>query len=224
MYFVISWNENKETKRVGRIKVQPIVRNCPKKERPCRTARYGPPFSIAQIKSLNQGAKKSNFQEWIPWRRGTSGRGAQTGQLWGGHNYQLWQLWQLQLSTMTIMAIMTIIAIIVIVDNYQSGNINWIKSNYHHKIIIIVSWDFLLHIHIEIVINISIVIIIVIAIKMLCRWLSRSTSTSQRRDRAKHISIMWGLVINIIYIPDICHEPHEHVRVNFLGRCKFSQI
>ena len=27
-----------------------------------------------------------------------------------------------------------------------------------------------------------------------------------------------------IIIPDICHEPHEHVRVNFFGRCKFLQI
>ena len=80
-------------------------------------------------------------------------------------------------------------------------------SNYHLKIIIIVSWDFLLHIHIDIVINISIVVIIItiiaIAIKMLLRWLSRSTSTSQRRDRARLISIMWGFVINIIYFISI---------------------
>ena len=121
------------------------------------------------------------------------------------HNYQQWQLWQSQLSTMTIVAILTIIAIIVIVDNYQSVYINCIKSN--HKIIIIVSWDFLLHIHIDIVINISIVVIIitiiVIVIKMLLRWLSRSTSTSQRRDRARLISIMWGFVINIIYFINI---------------------
>ena len=125
MYFVISWNENKETKRVGRIKVQPIVRNCPKKERPCRTARYGPPFSIAQIKSLNQGAKKSNFQEWIPWRRGTSGRGAQTGQLWGGHNYQ--QLLQSQLSTMTTMTMA--ITIVNLIISFAS---NYHKKNYHN--------------------------------------------------------------------------------------------
>ena len=74
-------------------------------------------------------------------------------------------------------------------------------SNYQHKIIIIVSWDFLFQIHIEIVINISIVNII--AIKMLLRWLSRSTSTSQRRDRARLISIMWVFVINIIYFISI---------------------
>ena len=25
-------------------------------------------------------------------------------------------------------------------------------------------------------------------------------------------------------IPDICHERHEYIRVNFFGRCKFLQI
>ena len=37
----------------------------------------------------------------------------------------------------------------------------------------------------------------------ICRWLSRSTSTSQRRDRARLISIMWVFVINIIYFISI---------------------
>ena len=27
-----------------------------------------------------------------------------------------------------------------------------------------------------------------------------------------------------IIIPDICHERHEYIRVNFFGRCKFLQI
>ena len=27
-----------------------------------------------------------------------------------------------------------------------------------------------------------------------------------------------------MFIPDICHERHEYTRVNFFGRCKFTQI
>ena len=30
--------------------------------------------------------------------------------------------------------------------------------------------------------------------------------------------------LNCLVIPHICHEPHEYIRVNFFGQCKFLQI
>ena len=32
------------------------------------------------------------------------------------------------------------------------------------------------------------------------------------------------LSLSFVSIPDICHERHEYIGVNFFGRCKFLQI
>ena len=32
------------------------------------------------------------------------------------------------------------------------------------------------------------------------------------------------MLMMMVIIPDICHERHEYIRVNFFGRCKFLQI
>ena len=53
-------------------------------------------------------------------------------------------------------------------------------------------------------------------------WMSGTESVDTRTKMKVFFLNVGKMFIDII--PDICHEPHEYIRVNFFGRCKFFQI
>ena len=53
-------------------------------------------------------------------------------------------------------------------------------------------------------------------------WMSGTESVDTRTKMKVFFLNVGKMFIDII--PDICHEPHEYIRVNFFGRCKFLQI